>query len=89
MVGEVVFFNQDRGWGFIRPIEKSPRSADYFFHISAVKNRIALVVGDIVICEIVSSKDKPGREDAVSVRLVKREAVPAAPAVASVTGGAQ
>ena len=76
--GYVVSFNSVKAWGFIREVDV--RSADVFFHVNSVENRISLRIGDAVVFDVIPSKAKPDKQEAVNIRLVKREAVPSTPA---------
>jgi cold shock CspA family protein len=76
LMGEVVFYVKAKGWGFIRKLGTDPES-DYFFHVKSVQNRIGLLIGDLVSFEAIDSPIKPGRQDAVDVRLLKRDSQPA------------
>jgi cold shock CspA family protein len=74
--GYVVSFNSVKAWGFIR--EFDVRSADVFFHVNSVENRISLRIGDTVLFDVISSTTKPDKQEAVNIRLRKRDEVPAA-----------
>jgi cold shock CspA family protein len=72
-IGQVVTYNSDKGWGFIRHLEQKIHTSDFFFYVGAVDNRISLVEGDIVTFATTPSKKKPGRQDAIDIRLHKRD----------------
>ena len=76
--GYVVSFNSVKAWGFIR--EFDTRSADVFFHVNSVENRISLRIGDTVLFDVIPSKTKPDKPEAVNIRLMKPGADLAQPA---------
>ena len=74
----VNFWNKTKAFGFCETIEDRPSQA--FVHITCVEGRRHLLKGDLITCTIVPSKNKPGKSDAIDVRLVKRDEVSTAPA---------
>jgi cold shock CspA family protein len=79
IMGEVTFVNDKKGFGYLR--ESSGRRIECFFHINSVVGKTAidrrLQVNDLVVFQINPNPYKPGRIEATSVRLVKRETDPA------------
>jgi CspA family cold shock protein len=63
--GKIKMFNQDRGFGFIKPDDGG---GDVFFHVSALQEGDEIVSGKAVIFEI-GSDQKTGKSKAVSVDL--------------------
>jgi CspA family cold shock protein len=54
--GKCVFFDQQRGYGFIRP---ATNGEDIFVHVSECEGRRELNVGDLVDFEIATHRGKP------------------------------
>jgi CspA family cold shock protein len=64
--GKIKMFNDEKGFGFIRPDDGSN---DVFFHISALREGDEITVGKVVTFE--SGVDpKSGKSRAVSVDLI-------------------
>lgn len=66
--GEVVFYNNEKGFGFIRSDDSS--ETEIFFHIRESLYK-KITIGDEVIFKIVPSKNKPGSFIAVDVEKIK------------------
>jgi len=64
--GKVKMFNDDKGFGFIKPDDGS---GDVFFHITALREDDAIAVGAAVKFEI-GVDPKSGKTKAVSVDLM-------------------
>jgi cold shock CspA family protein len=80
MKGTVLFYNRQRGWGFIAPLAGEPTSdVDFFFHVSGLINRKSVQANDGVEFELSTHHEKPV---AINVRVI----APAAPAT---NGGAK
>jgi cold shock CspA family protein len=81
LMGEVTFYNDKQGFGYLR--ESSGSRIECFFHINSVVGKTAterrLQVNDLVVFQIHPNPYKPGRIEATSVRLVKRDPESAAP----------
>jgi cold shock CspA family protein len=75
LMGEVTFYNEKKGFGYLR--EVSGTRIECFFHINLVVGKTAaerrLQVHDLVVFQIHPNPYKPGRLEATSVRLVKRD----------------
>lgn len=65
--GTVTTFLEDRGFGFIRPDDRS--EADVFVHARHIMNRDVLKTGDRVSFEVVVD-DRRGKPRADNVRVV-------------------
>jgi CspA family cold shock protein len=63
--GKVKMFNEDRGFGFIRP---DSGDADIFFHVSALREGDEIAVGRAVTFEA-GTDPKSGKPKATSVDL--------------------
>jgi CspA family cold shock protein len=63
--GKIKMFNEDKGFGFIRPDDGSN---DVFFHVSALREGDEIIVGKFVSFEI-GVDPKSGKSKAVSVDL--------------------
>jgi CspA family cold shock protein len=64
--GKIKLFNEDKGYGFIRPDDGGN---DVFFHISALREGDKIVMGAVVSFEM-GTDLKSGKPKAVSVDLV-------------------
>jgi CspA family cold shock protein len=64
--GKIKMFNDDKGFGFIRPDDGSN---DVVFHVSALREGDEIAVGEIVKFEM-GTDPKSGKSKAVSVDLV-------------------
>jgi cold shock protein len=64
--GKIKMFNEDRGFGFIRP---DVGDADLFFHISALREEDEIEVGKVVSFEV-GIDPKSGKSKAVSVEVL-------------------
>lgn len=64
--GKIKMFNDDKGFGFIRPDDGSN---DVFFHVTALREGDEIAVGAIVKFEM-GADEKTGKAKAVSVDLV-------------------
>jgi CspA family cold shock protein len=64
--GKIKLFNEDKGYGFIRPDDGS---TDVFFHVTALKEGDDITVGKAVTFEM-GVDPKSGKSKAVSVDLV-------------------
>jgi cold shock protein len=64
--GRIKMFNEDKGFGFIKPDDGS---GDVFFHVSALRDGDEITVGKAVTFEI-GVDPKSGKNKAVSVDLV-------------------
>jgi CspA family cold shock protein len=64
--GKIKLFNEDKGYGFIRPDDGGN---DVFFHISALREGDKIVMGAVVSFEM-GVDQKSGKPKAVSVDLV-------------------
>jgi CspA family cold shock protein len=64
--GKIKMFNDDKGFGFIRPDDGSN---DVFFHISSLREGDEIAVGTVVTFET-GVDPKSGKTKAVSVDLV-------------------
>jgi CspA family cold shock protein len=64
--GKIKLFNEDKGYGFIRPDDGDN---DVFFHISALREGDEIVMGAVVKFEM-GVDQKSGKPKAVSVDLV-------------------
>lgn len=67
MKGKVKFFNEMKGFGFIKSDEDEK---EYFVHITGIENQKELNEGDEVSFEVV--EDQRGKK-AINVSLVKSE----------------
>jgi hypothetical protein len=75
MVGEVVYSNLKKQFGYIKLFEdKHPRS-EYFFYSKDIKHGFPLQVGDLVTCDVGPSAFAPGRQDATNIVLRKRDEI--------------
>jgi cold shock protein len=63
--GKIKLFNEDKGYGFIRPDDGSN---DVFFHVSALREGDDVTVGKVVNFEM-GTDPKSGKSKAVSVDL--------------------
>jgi cold shock CspA family protein len=75
MILEVTFYNASKGHGFLRCIEPGKPRFDCFVHTSCIAGQINLQAGDLVTADVIPSKSRPGRLDAVNVVLRKRDDV--------------
>jgi hypothetical protein len=75
MIFEVVHWNTDKAYGFLRCIEPGQPRTDCFAYIRHVKDHINLQIRDIVTADIRPSDEKPGRQDAINIVLKKRDEV--------------
>ena len=67
--GEIKNLFQDKGYGFIKNIEDQ---SDVFFHFSKVQgDRASLTEGTLVTFDLKASQTKPGKMEAVNVRIVE------------------
>jgi cold shock CspA family protein len=84
LMGEVTFVNDKKGFGYLR--ETSGSRIECFFHINSVVGKTTadrrLQVNDLVVFQIHPNPYKPGRLEATSLRLVKRDPVSTAEAEA-------
>jgi cold shock protein len=64
--GKIKMFNQEKGFGFIKPDDGSN---DVFFHVSALREGEEIIKGAVVTFEI-GVDPKSGKSKAVSVDLV-------------------
>jgi CspA family cold shock protein len=64
--GKIKMFNEDRGFGFIKPDDGG---ADVFFHVSALREGDEITVGKAVTFEA-GVDPKTGKSKAVNVDLV-------------------
>jgi CspA family cold shock protein len=64
--GKIKLFNEDKGYGFIRPDDGGN---DVFFHISALREGAEIVMGAVVSFEM-GTDLKSGKPKATSVDLV-------------------
>ncbi|UEM13675.1 cold shock domain-containing protein [Bradyrhizobium barranii subsp. barranii] len=64
--GKIVSWNDDRGFGFIKPDDGS---ADCFAHIRDIRNRIIPRIGDMVLYEV-THDPRSGKSRAEDVRYV-------------------
>jgi CspA family cold shock protein len=64
--GKIKMFNEEKGFGFIKPDEGSN---DVFFHVSALREGEKIMKGAVVTFEI-GVDPKSGKSKAVSVDLV-------------------
>jgi CspA family cold shock protein len=64
--GNIKLFNEDKGYGFIRPDDGS---TDVFFHVTALREGDEITVGKAVSFEM-GVDPKSGKSKAVSVDLV-------------------
>lgn len=75
IMGEVTFVHPSRGYGFLRSLPPTnQRPTEVFFHINEVQDRIVLQEGDLVAYEVGKSPKKPGKMEALRVKLTKRGA---------------
>jgi CspA family cold shock protein len=63
--GKIKMFNDDKGYGFIQPDD---RTADVFFHVSALRDGDEIIKGAAVNFEV-GVDPKSGKTKAVSVDL--------------------
>lgn len=63
MTGTVIFYNDKRGFGFLK---SDSNDQEYFFHVSAI-NGYELIKGDAVSFEIGERKGRP-----LAVKVTKR-----------------
>jgi CspA family cold shock protein len=63
--GKIKMFNEDKGFGFIKPADGSD---DVFFHVSALREGDEIIKGAVVSFEI-GVDPKTGKSKAVSVDL--------------------
>jgi hypothetical protein len=75
MMCEVVYWSTEKAFGFLRCVEPGLPRVDLFAFIREVKDRINLQVGDLVSADVIPSKYRPGRQDAVNIVLRKRDDV--------------
>ena len=73
MIGEVIRYQENRGFGFIRAITGGDLTTEQFFHVSAVEGRIILKEHDLVFFIVAPSKTREGCTEATNVRLLKRD----------------
>ena len=64
--GKIKMFNEDKGFGFIKPDDGSN---DVFFHVSALREGDEITVGEAVTFET-GVDPKSGKSKAVSVDLM-------------------
>lgn len=63
--GKIKMFNEDKGFGFIRPDDGS---GDVFFHVTALRDGDEITQGKAVTYEV-GVDEKTGKSKAVSVDL--------------------
>lgn len=64
--GTVRFFSE-KGYGFVQSAENETKE-DFFYHVKNVKYD-PVMIGDQVTFEVVKSKTKPGKLEAVNVQI--------------------
>lgn len=64
--GKIKFYNPDKGYGFIVPIDGNE---DHFVHASSLEKGTVLAEGDEVLFE--STIGKVGKRQAINVKLVR------------------
>jgi cold shock CspA family protein len=75
MLCEVTFYNPSKGYGFLHCVESGAPRVDCFVYVRNIKDKINLETGDLVTADIVPSKERPGRMDAINVALRRRDEV--------------
>jgi cold shock CspA family protein len=75
MTFEVTYYSPSKGYGFLQCVEPGASRVSCFVHHRNIAYQTNLQVGDIVTADVVPSKDRPGRQDAVNVVVRKRDEV--------------
>ena len=75
MTFEVTFYSPSKGHGFLLCIEPGASRVSCFVRACHIQNQVNLQIGDIVTGDVVPSKEKPGRQDAINVVLRKRDSI--------------